>query len=447
MKIFIAVLICKAVYFVGKQVGRGSSLPGKIVLKLFPDILKYVKMPKTVVAVTGSNGKTSTVDMIAHIMQNNGINVVWNKEGANQIEGVTTFLLNNADFKGNINADAVLLESDERYARLIFKYFTPSHMVVTNLYRDQMTRNGHFELIYSIIKDAVKPETVLVLNANDPLVSCFANDHDKDKVVYFSMDKNKYSTDLPVSVYNDGVYCPNCKSKLKYDYFTLAHNGQYHCENCGLQTEKALCRVTDMDLDEKKIVLDGEYEITLGFASAFNVYNMLAAFTLACTLGYNKQNSIDALNKYVLKTDRVIEVDVGTHKGYLLSSKHENSVSYNQSIDYIVRNKNKTIVMLYIDDVSKRYQTTEISWLWDINFDKLKEGNIEKIILGGRHAYDLAVRFEFTDIDPEKIIIANDMEQVANAVLGIKDDSDFYAMIYIADKEKILSKLCGGENA
>lgn len=447
MKIFIAVLICKVVYFIGKQVGRGSSLPGKIVLKLFPDILKNVKLPKTVVAVTGSNGKTSTVDMIAHIMQNNGINVVWNKEGANQIEGVTTFLLNNADFKGNINVDAVLLESDERYARLIFKYFTPSHMVITNLYRDQMARNGHFELIYNIVKDAVKPETILVLNANDPLVSCYANDHDKDKVIYFGMDKNKYSTDLPVSVYNDGKYCPNCKSELKYDYFTLAHNGKYHCENCGLKTEEALCRVTDMDLDEKKIVLDDNYEITLGFASAFNVYNMLAAFTLACALGYDKQRSADALNKYVLKTDRVIEVDVGTHKGFLLSSKHENSVSYNQSIDYIVRNKNKTIVMLYIDDVSKRYHTTEISWLWDINFDKLKDGNIEKIILGGRHAYDLAARFEFTDIDSDKIIIATDMEQVANAVLNIKDDSDFYAMIYIADKEKILSKLCGGENA
>lgn len=447
MRIFIAVLICKIVYFIGKQVGRGSSLPGKIVLKLFPDILKDIKLPKTVVAVTGSNGKTSTVDMIAHIMKGNNINVVWNKEGANQIEGVTTFLLNNADLKGNILADAVLLESDERYARLIFKYFTPTHMVITNLYRDQMARNGHFELIYSIIKDAVSKDSTLVLNANDPLVSCFALDHDKDKVVYFSMDENKYSTELPVSVYNDAVYCPHCKSKLKYDYFTLAHNGQFHCDNCGLKTENALCRVTDMDLDEKKIVLNGEYEVKLGFASPFNVYNMLSAFTLACVLGYDKQTSINALNSYVLKVDRVIEIDVGTHKGYLLSSKHENSVSYNQSIDCIVRNKNKSIVMLYIDDVSKRYHTTEVSWLWDIDFDRLKDANVEKIILGGRHAYDLAVRFEFTQIDPEKITIAPDMTHVANEVLSVKDDSDFYAMIYIADKEKILSMLNGGEKS
>lgn len=446
MKIFIAVLICKAVYFVGKQVGRGSSLPGKIVLKLFPDILKYVKMPKTVVAVTGSNGKTSTVDMIAHIMQNNGINVVWNKEGANQIEGVTTFLLNNADFKGNINADAVLLESDERYARLIFKYFTPSHMVITNLYRDQMARNGHFELIYSIIKDAVKDDTMLVLNANDPLVSCYAIDHPKEKTVYFSMDKNKYSTNLPVSVYNDGKYCPHCKSKLEYEYFTMAHNGQYHCTNCGLKTEKALCKITDMNLEEKKIVIDGKYEITLGFASAFNVYNILAAFTLARALGYDEQKSAEALNGYVLKNDKVAQVDVGTHKAYLLSSKHENSVSYNQSIDYVVRDKNKSIVLFYLDDVSRRYCATDVSWLWDVNFDRLKDANVEKIILGGRHADDLAVRFEFTEIDSDKITVAYDMTQVANAVNDIQNDDVLYALIFMGDKEKILSKLNGGEN-
>ena len=92
MKIIISILICRFVYFVGKIVKKGSSLPGKIVLKLFPSILSKIKMPKTVIAVSGSNGKTSTVEMIAHVLTGQGAKVIYNKEGSNQIEGVATFL-------------------------------------------------------------------------------------------------------------------------------------------------------------------------------------------------------------------------------------------------------------------------------------------------------------------------------------------------------------------
>ena len=67
-----------------------------------------------------------------------------------------------------------LLESDERFARFTFKYFTPPHYVFTNLYRDQLTRNGHPEWIYRLLKKSItSDDTVLVLNADDPLVSCF----------------------------------------------------------------------------------------------------------------------------------------------------------------------------------------------------------------------------------------------------------------------------------
>ena len=81
MKTMIAVLLCKCLYRVGKLVGKGSSMPGKIALKLFPNILSKLKMPKTVIAVSGSNGKTSTVEMIAHALRGHGVNVIYNKEG------------------------------------------------------------------------------------------------------------------------------------------------------------------------------------------------------------------------------------------------------------------------------------------------------------------------------------------------------------------------------
>ena len=69
MRMFLAIVACKLLRFAGKLVGKGSSLPGKYALKLCPDILRRVTLPPRVVAVTGSNGKTSTVEMIAAILR------------------------------------------------------------------------------------------------------------------------------------------------------------------------------------------------------------------------------------------------------------------------------------------------------------------------------------------------------------------------------------------
>ena len=174
MRMFLAIVVCKLLRFVGKLVGKGSSLPGKYALKICPDILKRVELPPHIIAVTGSNGKTSTVEMIAAILRAAGKTVVYNEEGSNQIEGVTTLVLSHATFSGKVHADVLLIESDERYAAHSFKFFHPTLFVVTNLYRDQLTRNGHPEWVYDAILPALHPDTRLVLNADDPLSSCFA---------------------------------------------------------------------------------------------------------------------------------------------------------------------------------------------------------------------------------------------------------------------------------
>ena len=108
---FLAILVCKIGRFVGKLVGKGSSLPGKYALKICPDILRRVKMPPHILAVTGSNGKTSTVEMIAAILRADGRRVVYNEEGSNQIEGVTTLVLTHATLTGRVKADVLLIES------------------------------------------------------------------------------------------------------------------------------------------------------------------------------------------------------------------------------------------------------------------------------------------------------------------------------------------------
>ena len=219
MRKFLAILVCKAGRFVGKLVGKGSSLPGKYALKICPDILSRVELPPHIIAVTGSNGKTSTVEMIAAILRASGKTVVYNEEGSNQIEGVTTMVLTHATMGGRMKADVLLIESDERYAARSFRFFHPTEFVESNLYRDQLTRNGHPEWVFDALRPAMAPETELILNADDPLSSCFAEGHDPKKVKWFGMDECSISTKEPSGMYRDGAYCPICKGHMEYDYY------------------------------------------------------------------------------------------------------------------------------------------------------------------------------------------------------------------------------------
>ena len=121
MRLFLAVILCKLLRFIGGLIGKGSSLPGQFALKVCPNVLGRVKLPEKIIAVTGSNGKTSTVEMIAAILEQDGRRVVYNKEGSNQIEGVPTLILSHCTLGGKMRGDVLLLESDERYARHTFK--------------------------------------------------------------------------------------------------------------------------------------------------------------------------------------------------------------------------------------------------------------------------------------------------------------------------------------
>ena len=163
MKI-IVILIGKFIIFVGKLFKRGSSLPGQIALKIDKNIISKLTLPEDIIIVTGSNGKTSTTEMIASTLRSAGKKAIYNEAGSNQIEGVTTVLLKYCNLKGVVKADALVLESDERYTRNTTKYIKPKYMIVTNLYRDQMTRNGHPEVIYDIIKEAISDDVHLILN-------------------------------------------------------------------------------------------------------------------------------------------------------------------------------------------------------------------------------------------------------------------------------------------
>ena len=436
MRVFLAILACKVLRFIGKLVGKGSSLPGKYALKICPDILRRVELPPHIIAVTGSNGKTSTVEMIAAILRQGGKRVVYNEEGSNQIEGVTTLVLNNATFGGRVKADVLLIESDERYAARSFKFFHPTHFVITNLYRDQMTRNGHPESVYDAILPAIHPETELILNADDPLSSCFARG--QEKVKWFGLDKCSISLDAPTGVYHDGAHCPVCGAAMDYAYVHYNHIGAYLCPKCGHGKHQTDYTATAVDLEGGTLTLDGEYTIQLAFRSIYNVYNILAAYAVCRECGVEGSVAEKVISNYVLKNGRMQTFRLGAHHGTLLTSKHENSIAYDTNLRYIASTKAPCSVLVIVDAVSRKYFTSETSWLWDIDFDQLNVPQVQHVYLSGQYCNDLAQRFSFTDLPREKWTVIPEIPAAAQAIKAAGDE-EVYVVTCFSDRDKLLA--------
>ena len=409
MKKFLTILITKLLRFAGKLIGRGSSKPGQVALKLCPDILSRMELPKYIIAVTGSNGKTSTVEMIAHILTQNGLTVAWNKEGSNQIEGVTTLVLGSATLGGKVKADILLIESDERFARYTFKYI-----------------------------DSITDGTQLILNADDPLVSAFGQG--REDVIWFGADKLSTDTDELVSVYNDGAYCPVCKAPMLYSTHHYNHIGHYRCTACGYHRHDTQYTITSVDMDKGEMTIDGTHTITLALKSLYNIYNILSAYTVASIVGVDGAKIAADMNHYVLKNGRVITFSLGSRRGTMLTSKHENSISYDQSIRVAAAYKEGCDVLIIVDAVSRKYFTSDVSWLYDIDFEMLGSDNIHQIVLAGKYVNDLAVRFSYTDIPSERIKLFESIDEAADYLNS--DRSEYiYVITCFSDKGKFLVKV------
>lgn len=429
----IAILVCKFVRAVGKAVGKGSSLPGAVALKFDGDVLKRISLPKKIIAVTGSNGKTSTVEMIVASLKANGLTVAYNSEGANQLDGVATFILCNSNMKGVVDKDVLVVEADEQSARHIFKYFTPTLYVINNLYRDQLSRNGHPERIFGIIKESIAEGVRLVLNADDPLTASFG--FGREGTVYFGVAGNENLSAECDSAYDDGAFCPVCNARLEYGYRLYNHIGSYLCKKCGFKRDNVKYEVTD--IKENEIVLNGN-RIGFKLLGLHNVHNMLAAYSVLAELGYATDATVDALSAHILKSGRTVSFKIGENYGTLLVSKHENSIAYDRSIDVVANYKKPATVVIIVDAVSRKYFTSDTSWLYDIDFEKLDLPFINNIILAGKYCYDLAERFSYTSVNKDILVVS---ERVDDAMENLKysDMGRIFILTCFSDKHKALA--------
>ena len=121
-------------------------------------------------------------------------------------------------------------------------------------------------------------------------------------------------------------------------------------------------------------------------------------------------------------------------------SKHENSISYDQSLKLAADDKEGSDVLIIVDAISRKYFTSDVSWLYDIDFHLLDTENIKRIVLAGAYANDLAARLSYTNIYPDKITVTESIEKAVK-LLDNKDSVKIYVITCFSDKGKFLERV------
>ena len=279
----------------------------------------------------------------------------------------------------------------------------------------------------------------MILNADDPLSSCFAQG--QEQVKWFGLDRCSISTDAPTGVYHDGAYCPVCHAPMEYDYVHYNHIGAYRCTGCGHRKPATDYTATALDLDTGRLTIDGSITIQLAFRSIYNVYNILAAYAACREVGIAADTAAGVINNYILRNGRMQKFTLGAHRGVLLTSKHENSIAYDTNLRYIAAAKTPCSVLVIVDAVSRKYFTSETSWLWDIDFDRLACETVQRVVLSGRYCADLAERLSFTAIAPEKLTVEPDIRKAAED-LAAQGSEELFVVTCFSDRDKLLDLPC-----
>ena len=436
----ISIFMGKVAAFLCGLIGRGSTFPGIVAEKFDKDIIKKFKMPNKVIIVTGSSGKGSTTRIIANTFKDLGYSVAYNKEGGNMSYGVISTLLKNCSLGGRIKTDVVVLEMDERSVKYVTPYIHPTDMVITNVTRDQPPRQRHFQFIISEILKGIDDKVHLYLNANDPVLQRFIINR-KNKVTYYGIEKIDSSYEKSLFSVLNNSRCPLCNSKLSYDYYFIEDIGKYKCSNKKCKYSMPNPKYVVTNFTNSTITINKNSNIVLSNDMLYSVYNTLAAYSVLCEYKLNKNKVCESISN--LNRDNKIynKYSVRNRDVYVLNNKCENAATYNQSMLYTYNDKrDKTVVLGWLE-ISRRYLWDELSWLYDVEFEMLKE-NTNCFICAGPQRYDLAVRLKYAGIDEDKIKIHNDLYSAKKDIA--KSKGPIYAILnfdYINDFNTVMEGL------
>ena len=361
-----AVLAAKFVGYVCKKMGRqGVTWAGKVAIKICPDILEQLssQVRKAIFATCGTNGKTTTNNMLCAALEAEGQKVICNHTGSNMLNGVVAAFVLAAKWNGKIDADYACIEADEASTRHIFPRIKPDYMLLTNLFRDQLDRYGEIDITMNILEEMMRkvPKMQIIVNGDDALSAYLAMDSGNSYVTY---GISKPVIKSAANEIREGRFCKCCGEKLEYRFYHYSQLGDYYCPKCGFARPKLNFDAEDVKVgDQLSFNVEGKH-IVANYKGFYNVYNILAAYAGVRTAGFN------------------------------------------QNISAVMQDQSPKDIIIAINDNAQ--DGTDISWLWDVDFDLLGNSTVKSITVSGIRCQDRRLRLKYVDIPS---ILEGDVEK------------------------------------
>lgn len=371
LSLFIGKIIMKLLRLTGRT---GSALPGLIVERLYPKIVNKTlsRLPGGVVIVSGTNGKTTTTKIITSLLESQGLKVLTNKTGSNFVRGIISVIIQHASLSGRLDYDIAVFEQDEAYAVHLSRLIKPRGVVALNVMRDQMDRFGEIDTTAKLLQTLVASATDwVVLNTNDERISALRAStgvktywfgHAKELQASFPTDDQLYEGEAAVyrqaaspygelQAYGDGTVTL-CLGEKTYTYDYLL-GGSHNAINLGAALTAVHAILPKLDIAAVTPAV-ARLEPAFGRGEAFRMEN---GVDVTLQLVKNPTGFMHALRMLTVKQYSVVGIAINDE---------------------------------YADG-------RDVSWLWDVDFQLLKEKK-SVCLCGGTRAADMAVRLKYDEV-------------------------------------------------
>jgi UDP-N-acetylmuramyl tripeptide synthase len=365
-------LLGKAVRYVARLRGGGSALPGLFVEKIDPDFIRHTlaTLPRGVVVISGTNGKTTTTKMVVQLLESQGLRVFTNRTGSNFTRGVAAALLGEVDNRGNLDADIAVLELDEAHAVQFVKSIPPRYSLLLNVMRDQLDRFGEIDATAKLLQQiASHTSGTVILNREDPRVAAIASKLHGQTVGYFGLSPQL--TKLFPS--DDDLHGTAAISK---------------------NTPAADVILQAIKNDQAQFVIDGDpVTVRLQLQGVYNIYNAAAALALVRAVvgdSIDQAKLLDTLSQVTPAFGRGETVLIGGQPLELVLVK--NPSGFRLGLSSFNPAGYQTMIAINDNYADGR----DMSWLWDVSFESLRDGGVLQV--SGIRAYDMALRLQYDEV-------------------------------------------------
>jgi UDP-N-acetylmuramyl tripeptide synthase len=395
--------------------GGGTTVPGKVISALDPSALGRLarRIPLGCVLVSATNGKTTTAAMAREILSP-AVRLAHNASGANLVSGVTSTLL------AARGAELGLFEVDEAALPEIARRARPRVVCLGNLFRDQLDRYGELEHLAERWREAVREltaEAILVVNGDDPQVGDLARERPGSLV--FGLDDTRHSV-AELQHAADSKWCLRCGRPYEYAAAYVGHLGDYRCPSCGHRRPELDVVARDIELrglegvDFTLVAPQGEHRVRLAVPGLYNVYNALAAASLALALGTPVEDVKDGLERFDAAFGRFERIAVGDRRLLVLLVK--NPAGANEAVRTLVTGGPPRLAVLALNDAIA--DGRDVSWIWDVDWEPLLAG-LEHVIVTGERAAEMALRCKYGGFPEEAIEVVPKLERALDRGLEL----------------------------